>query len=148
MKKIYIRKSSVFYLWATFDLLYIIRFIWINIAQGRIPLIDDITSFAPFLSQHGWYSLTLFSFSLLLNVSIIFSAALLFIQWKSVRWLIYAQTPLRLLYALPSLSVLPWLLKSLSVKTSIIFIFALVASEVLKISTIYFPSNQRTDKLA
>ncbi|MEI2264067.1 hypothetical protein [Erwinia sp. CGal63] len=143
--KSHIKTSSIFYFWATFDLFYIARFVWINISQRRIPLIDDILSFIDIFPQQGGYALILIVLSLLLNVSILFSAALLFIQRKNVHWLIYAQTPLRLLYALPSLSVLPWLFKTLTVKNSIIVICAIILSEILKVSTIYLANKNNAD---
>ncbi|PLV44209.1 hypothetical protein NV64_22330, partial [Erwinia sp. B116] len=67
MKKILNRKH-VLYFWGMFDLFYICRFIWLNISQGRIPLVDDIFYFSDVYPHQGAYSLVLFSFSLLLNV--------------------------------------------------------------------------------
>jgi len=37
--------KRVFYFWAVCDLFYIARFIFINLEQGRIPLVDDVLSF-------------------------------------------------------------------------------------------------------
>jgi len=137
--------KRVFYFWAVFDLFYIIRFIWINIEQGRIPLIDDLLSFSNLYPQQGLYSLLLFSFSLLLNVSIVFSAYFLFKQRKSVHWLIYVQTPLRILFVIPSLSILPWLFKTLSIRVGVIFILATVISEVLKVVTVYLAKKSEVN---
>lgn len=146
--KTIITLKRVFYFWAVFDLFYIIRFIWINIEQGRIPLIDDVVSFSNLFPQQGLYSLFLFSFSLLLNVSIVFSAFFLFRQWKSVHWFIYAQTPLRILFVIPSLSVLPWLFKTFSIRVGVIFLFVTIISEVLKVVTVYLAKKGEIDNQA
>ena len=129
--------KRVFYFWAVCDLFYIARFIFINLEQGRIPLVDDVLSFSYLFPQQGIYSLIAFSFSLLLNVSIIFSAIFLFKQSKYIHWLIYFQTPLRIIYLIPSLSFLPWLLKTLSIKSGAIFLLVTILSEVLKVVTLY-----------
>ena len=140
-----LNRKNVFYFWALFDLLYIIRFIWLNLEQGRIPLVDDILSFNSIFPQHGSYSLILFSLSLLLNISIVFSAIYLFRQKSNVRWLIYIQTPLRIIFITPSLSFLPWLLKTLSIKSAAIFLLATVLSEILKVVTIYLTKKTATN---
>lgn len=132
-----LNRKHVFYFWALFDLFYIIRFIWLNLEQGRTPLIDDILSFNSIFPQQGFYSLILFSLSLLLNVSIVFSAIFLFRQGRNIHWLIYIQTPLRIIFIIPSLSILPFLLKTLSIKSAVIFVLVTVLSEILKVVTIY-----------
>ena len=119
------------------DIFYIARFVFLNISQERIPLIDDIISFGNIYPQQGEYSLILFSLSLLLNISVVCSVVLLFIKWKSVHWIIYAQTPLRLIFVVPSLSVLPWLLKNISISTGLILFVLTLVSEVLKISSFF-----------
>jgi len=129
--------KSACYFWAVFDIFYIARFVFLNISQERTPLIDDIISFGNIYPQQGGYSLILFSLSLLLNISFVCSAVLLFIKWKSVHWIIYAQTPLRLLFVVPSLSVLPWLLKNISISTGLILFVLTLVSEVLKISSFF-----------
>jgi hypothetical protein len=71
----FLKTEYVLYFWAIFDLFYIARFIWLNISQGQIPLIDDILSFSNIYPQGGIF-VSPFSFSLLLNISIIFSAVM------------------------------------------------------------------------
>lgn len=140
-----LNRKHVFYFWALFDLFYIMRFIWLNLEQGRIPLIDDILSFNGILPHQGFYSLVLFSLSLLLNVSIFFSAIFLFKQSRNIHWLIYIQTPLRIMFIIPSLSVLPWLLKTFSIKSGAIFLLVTIFSEILKVATIYLTKKTATD---
>ncbi len=134
--KNYITLRNVFYFWGMLDLFYIMRFIWLNIEQGRIPLIDDVLNFSSIFPQQGVYSLFIFILSLLLNVSIIFSSLLLLKKWKNAYWLIYFQTPLRVLFFIPSLSFLPWFFKTFSLPIGGLFILTTVISEVLKVVTI------------
>jgi len=55
--KVFLKRNRVLYFWAMFDLFYIVRFGWLNISQGRIPLVDDILSFSDIYPQQGVYSL-------------------------------------------------------------------------------------------
>lgn len=125
-----------------FDFFYIVRFMWLNISQGRIPLVDDLLSFAEIYPQQGIYSLIIFSFSLLLNISIIFSAVLFLTKWKNTHWLVYVQTPLRLFFMIPSISILPWIFKIMSIKFGLIFFSAVLISEVIKVGTFYLTRNE------
>lgn len=135
--KFRLKQNYILYFWAAFDLFYIARFIWLNISQGRIPLIDDLLSFSNIYPQQGAYSLVLFSFSLLFNISIIFSAAMLLKKWKYVSWIVYFQTPFRLFFMIPSISILPWIFKTMSIKVGAIFIAAVFLSEIIKVGTFY-----------
>lgn len=135
--KFRLKQNHILYFWAAFDLFYIARFIWLNISQGRIPLIYDLLSFSNIYPQQGAYSLVLFSFSLLFNISIIFSAAMLLKKWKYVSWIVYFQTPFRLFFMIPSISILPWIFKTMSIKVGAIFIAAVFLSEIIKVGTFY-----------
>ncbi|NIY49344.1 hypothetical protein E2L00_18010 [Cedecea colo] len=140
--KFILKRNHIFYFWAVFDLFYIIRFIWLNISQGRTPLVDDILSFSGIYPQQGVYSLILFSFSLLLNVSIIFSAVMFLKKWKYANWIVYVQTPFRLFFMIPSISILSWVFKSISVKAGVIFFAAVFISEIIKIGTFYLTRKE------
>lgn len=140
--KIFLKRNCVLHFWAMFDFFYIVRFMWLNISQGRIPLVDDLLSFAEIYPQQGIYSLIIFSFSLLLNISIIFSAVLFLTKWKNTHWLVYVQTPLRLFFMIPSISILPWIFKIMSIKFGLIFFSAVLISEVIKVGTFYLTRNE------
>lgn len=142
--KFRLKQNHIFYFWAAFDLFYIARFIWLNISQGRIPLIDDILSFSNVYPQQGAYSLVLFSFSLLFNISIVFSAAMLLKKWKYVSWIVYFQTPFRLFFMIPSISILPWMFKTMSIKVGAIFFVAVFLSEIIKIGTFYLTREKNS----
>lgn len=140
--KIFLKRNCVLYFWAMFDLFYIVRFVWLNISQERIPLVDDVLSFGEIYPQQGAYSLVVFSFSLLLNLSIIFSSVLFLTKWRYAHWLVYVQTPLRLFFFIPSISILPWIFKIMSIKAGLIFFSAVLLSEVIKAGTFYLTRNE------
>ena len=142
--KFRLKQNHILYFWAVFDLFYIIRFIWLNISQGRIPLVDDILSFSDIYPQQGVYSLILFYFSLLLNISIIFSAVMFLKKWKYTNWIVYVQTPFRLFFMIPSISILPWVFKSMSIKAGVIFLVAVFLSEIIKVATFYLTREKRS----
>lgn len=135
--KVFLKRNRVLYFWAMFDLFYIVRFCWLNISQGRIPLVDDILSFSNIYPLQGTYSLVLFSFSLLLNISIIFSAVMFLKKWKYANWIVYVQTPFRLFFMIPSISILPWMFKTMSIKVGAIFLAVVFLSEIIKVGTFY-----------
>lgn len=140
--KVFLKRNRVLYFWAMFDLFYIVRFGWLNISQGRIPLVDDILSFSDIYPQQGVYSLMLFSFSLLLSVSILFSAVMFLKKWKYANWIVYFQTPFRLFFMISSISILPWVFKSMSIKAGVIFFSAVFISEIIKIGTFYLTRKE------
>ncbi|TFB27359.1 hypothetical protein E3U32_04655 [Lelliottia nimipressuralis] len=135
--KVILKRNRVLHCWAIFDLFYIIRFGWLNISQGRIPLVDDILSFSEIYPQQGVYPLILFSFSLLFNVSVIFSAVMFLKKWKYANWIVYVQTPFRLFFMIPSVSILPWMFKTMSIKVGAMFLAAVFLSEIIKLGTFY-----------
>ncbi|AZV06615.1 hypothetical protein ELK40_16250 [Enterobacter sp. N18-03635] len=135
--KFILKRNRVLHCWAIFDLFYIIRFGCLNISQGRIPLVDDILSFSEIYPQQGVYSLILFSFSLLFNVSVIFSAVMFLKKWKYANWIVYVQTPFRLFFMIPSFSILPWMFKTMSIKVGAMFLAAVSLSEIIKLGTFY-----------
>ncbi|MCA7993983.1 hypothetical protein LGM63_25350 [Burkholderia cepacia] len=121
--------------WGGLDLLDLVRYCWLNLAAGRIPLYHDIQAFEQ-LHEPGGYAAVWFGLSLLLTVSIVVSACLFLRGSRYARPLAYAQVPLRLLLAVPSLSFIPWLLlleegPSLSLNLGL-----LLLSEVLKVVTL------------
>ncbi|MBD9642631.1 hypothetical protein IB231_03190 [Pantoea sp. PNT02] len=144
--KLTFKFRHVLFFWAAFDFIYIIRFIWLNLSQGRMPLIDDIISFSELFVTQGFYTLILFSLSLLLNISIVLSAVLLLAGWRHVQKVVYTQTLLRIMFIVPSLSVLPWILKNASITNGVVFLLATIISEILKVGSIYLFKKTAMDK--
>lgn len=134
--------------WGVMDVSYIGRFIWLNLEQGRTPLVDDIISFTSLYPEYGggFWMVLMFSLSLLLNISIVFTSILLLTGWENVRYLVFAQTPFRLLLTIPSIFFCGWLLSKLNITDSVVFIMVLVLSEVFKVAS--FILVKKTDDLS
>ena len=146
--KLSFRKICLF--WGMMDVFYIARFIWLNVEQGRIPLIDDFMSFSQLYSEYGggvWIVL-MFSLSMILNVSVVISAILLITCWRRVGYFIFIQTPFRLLLVIPSVSFVPWLLKQLHISSMLVFVTFLVISEVIKVISFILAKTTKTEGTA
>lgn len=140
--------SKVCLFWGGMDAFYIIRFIWLNIEQGRIPFVDDIVNFNQLYSEYGgggWILLT-FILSMILNISIVVSTILLIISWGKIRFFVFLQIPFRLLLIVPSVSVIPWILKQLHVNSIVFIIILLVFSEFTKILSFMLTRNIKTKR--
>ncbi|MCA8120099.1 hypothetical protein LGN07_15375 [Burkholderia cepacia] len=122
--------------WGGLDLLYLIRYCWLNLADERIPLYHDIQAFGQ-LHEPGGYAAVWFGLSLLLTVSIAVSAYLFLRGSRYARPLAYVQVPLRLLLAVPSLSFIPWLLHLGEGASLPLNLGLLLLSELLKVITLH-----------
>lgn len=117
---------------------YIFRFGYLNFSQGKVPFYSDIQSYVKLRVEHELTSDALFLLSIFLNVSIVVSMALFFIGSRKTSYLIYVQMPLRLLLAVPSLSVFLWLSKAAGATSIIWFVSLLLFSEIVKLLSILF----------
>jgi len=63
-------------------------------------------------------------------------------KWKYANWIVYVQTPFRLFFMIPSISILPWVFKSMSIKAGVIFLAAVFISEIIKIGTFYLTRKE------
>lgn len=121
--------------WGSMDVLYLANYLWQSIAGGRIPLIDDIFSFNQLYTEQGggYWLILIFTLSMITTLSIFFSAVLLLTTGDRVIYLVAAQTPLRLLLVMPSLSFLPWLLNGINPGGIGLALVLLLTSEALKV---------------
>jgi len=124
--------------WGVMDVLYLAAYVWQSIAEGRIPLIDDIFNFNQLYTEQGggYWLILIFILSMITTLSIAFSAVLLLIAWDKVGYLVAAQTPLRLLLVVPSLSFLPWILKGINSGGIALALVLLLTSEILKVCSL------------
>ncbi|VUS31454.1 MULTISPECIES: arginine:ornithine antiporter [Klebsiella] len=111
-----LEQKNVYWFWGGMDLFYLLQFIGWNIYHQRVPLYDDILSFLPLLQTWGSAAAWLFSLHFILTVSIPASMILFWRQSRYAPWLAYAQTPLRLAFMLPSLSLVVWLAQAMAFK--------------------------------
>ncbi|MCK3846063.1 MULTISPECIES: hypothetical protein [Pseudomonas] len=99
-------RKHVFWFWGAMDALYLIRYAVTSAMEGRIPYLSDIESASWVLREHSVVQLYMFGFAMLLQVSIVLSCLLFFLGREQVRWVTYFQTPLRLAFIVPSVSLL------------------------------------------
>jgi hypothetical protein len=128
----------LYWFWGAMDFFYIFRFGYLNFSQGKVPFYSDIQSYVKLRVEHELTSDALFLLSIFLNVSIVVSMALFFIGSRKTPYLIYVQMPLRLLLAVPSLSVFLWLSKAAGATSTIWFVSLLLFSEIVKLLSILF----------
>lgn len=139
--KLNLRKLCLFC--GVIDVFYITRFIWLNIGQGYISLIDDVISCINIYPEFGgglWVAFV-FVMSIIPSFPIVFSALLLIISWSKVRYVISAQIPVRLLLVVSSIYFLHRLLKQSNISDLFVIAIALFFSETLRLPSLYFSRN-------
>ncbi|TKJ76795.1 hypothetical protein PspCFBP13509_22055 [Pseudomonas sp. CFBP13509] len=99
-------RKHVFWFWGAMDALYLIRYAVASAIEGRIPYLSDLESALWVLRDQSVVQLYMFGFAMLLQVSIVISCVLFFLGREQVRWVTYLQTPLRLAFIVPSVSLL------------------------------------------
>ncbi|KAB0657271.1 hypothetical protein [Burkholderia diffusa] len=122
--------------WAAMDLLYLARYLWLNVVEGKIPFVADILRLQN-LEQPTWYAPLTTSLSLGLTCFIAVTAYLFLTNSWAARPMAYVQIPFRLLLAVPSLSFIPWLLNLFGSHSLVLNIALLIASESVKVLTLY-----------
>ena len=137
------KARGLYWFWGRMDLFYVVLFCYFNFSQGKIPIYSDVQSFLLLNLEQGSVSALFFWLSVFLNVSIVVSMFMFFLGARGVQYLTYIQTPLRVLLAVPSLSLLLWLSKVGGV-TSAVWLFGLLLfSEVIKVISILFREKLR-----
>lgn len=128
----------IYLFWGVLDLFYVGRFLYVGYSQDKVPLYTDLQSFILLSAEQSNASLLMFALSVLLNLSIVLSAVLLLCRHRSARYLVYAQTPLRVALAVPSLSFLPWLIQAGEINAIALLAGLLIFSEMLKVACLVF----------
>ena len=92
--------------WGAMDAIYLIWYSSNSFLNNRTPYLSDVISASDVLREHSDVQIVMFMGALVLQASIFASCAMFFLQKKSVRWLVFFQTPLRLVHIIPSVSLL------------------------------------------
>ncbi|WP_449105246.1 hypothetical protein [Pseudomonas mohnii] len=137
------KAGRLFLFWGAMDVFYIVRFCYLSFSNGRIPFYSDIQSLAPLSAEHGFVSVLFLLLGLVLAVSMFFSAYLFCRGSSLAPCLAYAQIPLRLLLAVPSLSFVLWLSKVAGITSAALMFLLLVLSETLKFFSIFYREKLR-----
>jgi len=99
-------RRRVWLLWGAMDAIYLIWYSINSLLNNRIPYLSDVVNASVLLQEHSVVQLYMFVLALVLHVSIFVSCAMFFLQKKTVCWLVFFQTPLRLVLVIPSVSLL------------------------------------------
>ncbi|AKA22527.1 hypothetical protein [Pseudomonas chlororaphis] len=99
-------QPRVWLLWGALDALYLLWYVISSVRLGKVPFWGDLVATADVLKDHGTVSLVLVTINWVLQLSIVVSALLFLFQRKEARWLGLGQIPLRLVFVVPSFSVL------------------------------------------
>lgn len=99
-------RKHVFWFWGAMDAIHLVRYVVTSAMGGRVPYFSDIESALWLLGEHSVVQLYAFGFAMLLQISIVMSCWLLFLDREWVKWVVYLQTPLRLAFVIPSVSLL------------------------------------------
>ena len=123
-------------------------FLW-RIFHGQVPFYTDITSSIITARSFGHpLPIIITIISLLLNLTLIYSGYLLYMQKPNASKVTYFQTPFRLITLIPpSVFFITWPLKYLfenprSVFAIITFVILMLLSELLKICTVFLWRRQ------
>ncbi|AJJ63357.1 putative membrane protein [Yersinia aldovae 670-83] len=129
-------RNKVFLLWGIMDTYYILRFIYVSVFDGRIPIYSDIKNFI-FLGgdEHIEY-IIFFSCSMLLTLSTIVTAYLFLKKSKYAITVAWIQEPFRLFLVVPSISLIPTFLSITGLQIIVLNVFLLLSSEFLKCYTL------------
>lgn len=130
-------RTHVFWFWGAMDALYLIRYAVASAMEGRIPYLSDIESALWVLRDHSREQLYMFGIAMLLQVSILISCVLLFLGREQVRWVTYLQTPLRLAFIVPSVSLLLVGAQLVPNYNLVLMAVLVVISEVVKVWSVW-----------
>lgn len=136
-------KTTVWWVWGIFDAIYLGWYIFESIARGKIPYISDGISTFWLLSEQGVSQTVMAVLSWTFQMSIIFTCVLYFSRRDCVKWLSYLQTPLRLVFLVPSVSVLLVGVQFFPNYTPVLMVFLIFISELIKCWSLWkFGSGQ------
>ncbi|EXF44055.1 hypothetical protein BAY1663_03507 [Pseudomonas sp. BAY1663] len=130
------KRNAVFLFWGILDAFYIIWYCVNSWLGERIPYFSDLSASITLLEQQGGVNLVTALLSWLLQFSIILSCLIFLLQKGWVKYLAYIQTPFRLFFLMPSLSVLLFAAQLLP-GYGLIFLALIIVSEILKIWSLW-----------
>lgn len=99
-------QTRVWQFWGGLDALYLLWYVTNSVRLDKVPFWDDLTAATEVLKDHGTAAVVMVMINWGLQLSIVVSAFLFLFQRKEAKWLGLAQIPLRLMFIVPSFSVL------------------------------------------
>lgn len=128
---------KIWLLWGVMDAIYLIWYSINSFLNNRIPYLSDVVNASALLQEHSVVQQYMFVLALVLHVSIFASCAMFLLQKKSVWWLVFFQTPLRLGLVIPSVSLLLIGARIVPHYSVPLMVGLIGASEILKIWSVW-----------
>lgn len=124
---------NIWLLWGTMDALYLIWYFTNSVLNRRVPYLTDVVSALDILQSQGALQFYMFILFVVLQVSIFASCVMFFLNRRSVRRIVFLQAPLRLVFVLPSVSLLLVGARIFPQYSVALMVLLIGASEILKI---------------
>jgi len=132
-----VTRKQVFWFWGAMDAIYLVRYIATSAREGRIPYFNDIENALWLLRDHSVVQIYTFGFVMVLQMSVVASCFLFFLNSEKTRWLVYLQTPLRLAFFIPSISLLLIAAQLVPSYNVVLMAVLVVASEMMKVWSVW-----------
>lgn len=137
MLRLKLSAERIYLGWGVFDAIYIVRYSVFSLLAGRAPYLDDFRSGMELVAAHGIYAKLLVMLTWGLELSIILSCCLFLCRCRIATWVAYFQVPFRLLFFLPSVSII-FMGPDLRGRYGIgLLLLLLILSECLKVWTLW-----------
>lgn len=134
-------RKKVYWFWGAMDAFFLARYAVTSVMGGRVPYLSDVETALWLLREHSVLQLYLFGFAMLLQVSIVISCLLFFFGRETVKWVVYVQTPLRLAFIVPSVSLLLVGAQFVLNYNPLLLVALVITSEALKVWSVRRWSN-------
>ncbi|MFJ5298153.1 hypothetical protein ACIQAL_16670 [Pseudomonas sp. NPDC088368] len=137
MLRLKLSAERIYLGWGVFDAIYIARYIVFSLIAGRVPYLDDFRSGMELVAVHGVYAKVLVMLTWGIELSIILSCCLFLHRCRLAKWVAYFQVPFRLMFFLPSVSIV-FMGPDLKERYGIgLLLLLLILSECLKVWTLW-----------
>jgi len=127
-------RKAIYWIWALFDFLHIAIYGIASFRLGNTPYITDFLGAAENIFSHGGAVVAgMVILSWLLELSIFVSLVMFLLMSSKVKILCYIQTPFRLMFMVPSISIMFPILNSFAVLGTALVVILVLVSEGLKV---------------
>ncbi|MCX2890813.1 MULTISPECIES: hypothetical protein [Pseudomonas] len=124
--------------WGGLDALFLMSYMLRSLWEGKLPFYADAISALNMIEDHGSYAAVFIVLGWMLQLSFFVSCILLFRQSRWGWRLVWLQLPFRLLFFVPSASVLFTYMGFHFSAGSVAFVLLMVASELAKVWSLWF----------
>lgn len=131
-----LKASVVYRFWGALDMLYVGVYVSVALAKGEMPFVEDVAAIVQILKVFDQIGGTVIvSLYVMLFMSLAVSGVLLLLTKPVGKVIAYAQTPFRLLFIMPSFSILGFAAFYFEASTAVL-VTGLVLSEVSKVGSL------------